>query len=59
MTKASILILSDISKEPDDTQSLRRYLSLSNHFNTKEIIAATSTCLRDKLSLQAINACYS
>lgn len=45
--KPRVLILSDILNEPDDSQSLVRYLLYSNEFDTRGIIACTSTWLRN------------
>ncbi|KAL5338047.1 hypothetical protein BJX70DRAFT_408958 [Aspergillus crustosus] len=46
-TKPRVFILSDISNEPDDQQSLTRYLLYANQFQTEGIVAVTSTWLRD------------
>jgi hypothetical protein len=40
--KPRVMILSDIEADPDDTQSLIRYLLYSNQFDTEGIIATTS-----------------
>lgn len=44
-TKPRIFILSDILNEPDDTQSLIRYLLYANEFQTEGLVAVTSTWL--------------
>ncbi|KAJ5926901.1 hypothetical protein N7516_008674 [Penicillium verrucosum] len=41
--KPRVFILSDISNEPDDAESLTRYLLYSNQFHTEGIVAVTST----------------
>lgn len=48
-TKPRVFILSDISNEPDDAESLVRYLVYSNQFQTEGIVAVTSTWLRDEV----------
>ncbi|WP_312690969.1 nucleoside hydrolase-like domain-containing protein [Kosakonia sp.] len=50
--KTRILILSDIGNEPDDSQSLVRFLVYSNEFDVEGLIATTSTWLRDKVNPQ-------
>ena len=44
-----VAIISDISNEPDDAESLVRYLLYSNEFDTRALIACTSTWLRSKV----------
>ena len=46
------MILSDIGNEPDDSQSLVRFLLYSNQFEVEGLIATTSTWLRDKVNPQ-------
>ena len=46
--KKRVVILTDISNEPDDTQSLIRFLTYSNMFDIEGIIATTSYWLPDK-----------
>ncbi|KAI1632238.1 hypothetical protein F4809DRAFT_656684 [Biscogniauxia mediterranea] len=48
-SKPRVLILSDISNEPDDAESLVRYLLYSNQFNTEGIVACTSTWMKTKV----------
>jgi hypothetical protein len=48
--KPRVFILSDISNEPDDAESLCRYLLYANQFETEGLVACTSTWLRDKVS---------
>jgi hypothetical protein len=45
-TRHRTFILSDISNEPDDAESLCRYLLYSNEFDTRGIIATTSTHMK-------------
>lgn len=52
--KPRIFILSDTLNEPDDSQSLVRYLLYSNEFQTEGIVATTSTWLPNKTHPEAI-----
>ena len=52
--KPRIFILSDILNEPDDSQSLVRYLLYSNEFQTEGIVATTSTWLPNETHPEAI-----
>lgn len=45
-SKPRIFILTDMLNEPDDSQSLVRYLLYANEFETRGICATTSTWLR-------------
>lgn len=45
-TKPRVFIVSDISNEPDDAESLVRYLLYSNEFDTRGLVATTSTWMR-------------
>jgi hypothetical protein len=45
-SKPRVFILSDIA-EPDDADSLCRYLLYANQFETEGLVACTSTWLRD------------
>lgn len=46
--KKRILILTDIENEPDDAQSLVRFLLYSNQFDVEGIVATTSCWQQDK-----------
>ncbi|OOF90843.1 hypothetical protein ASPCADRAFT_178441 [Aspergillus carbonarius ITEM 5010] len=48
-TKPRVFILSDIANEPDDSESLVRYLVYSNQFQNEGIVATTSTWLKDQV----------
>ncbi|KAK9312417.1 hypothetical protein V1524DRAFT_386228 [Lipomyces starkeyi] len=48
-SKPRVFILSDISNEPDDAESLVRYLLYSNQFQTKGLVGVTSTWLKRKV----------
>ncbi|EOZ93470.1 hypothetical protein A33Q_3729 [Indibacter alkaliphilus LW1] len=45
--KQRVLVLTDITNEPDDQQSLVRFLVYSNEYDVEGIVATTSTHLRD------------
>lgn len=47
-SKPRTSILTDILNEPDDSQSLIRYLLYANEFDTRGIVACTSVWLKDK-----------
>lgn len=44
--KPRVLVLTDIANEPDDEESLVRYLVYANEFETEGLIATTSTWLK-------------
>ncbi len=46
--KPRVIVLTDIENEPDDAQSLVRFLTYANHFEVEGIIATTSIWLPDK-----------
>ena len=52
--KPRIFILSDILNEPDDSQSLVRYLLYANEFQTEGLVAVTSTWLPNGTHPEAI-----
>ncbi|KAH7123947.1 hypothetical protein B0J11DRAFT_615465 [Dendryphion nanum] len=49
-TKPRVLILTDITNEPDDAQSFCRYLTYSNQFDTEGVVPTTSVWLKDKIA---------
>lgn len=51
-SKPRVFILSDISNEPDDAESLVRYLLYSNQFRTEGLVACTSTWMKSKVCSQ-------
>lgn len=51
-TKPRVFIISDISNEPDDAESLVRYLVYSNQFQTEGLVACTSTWMKNKVCPQ-------
>jgi hypothetical protein len=48
--KPRVMILTDIENEPDDAQSLVRFLLYSNQFEVEGIVATTSCWQRDKIA---------
>ena len=46
-TKPRIIVLTDISNEPDDEESLVRFLVYANEFDIEALIATTSTHLKN------------
>lgn len=54
-SKPRVFILTDITNEPDDSESFCRYLTYSNQFNTEGIVAVTSTWLRNKVAPEALH----
>lgn len=45
--KQSVFVLTDITNEPDDQQSLVRFLAYANEYDIEGIVATTSTHLRN------------
>lgn len=46
--KPRVFVLSDVSNEPDDAESLVRYLTYANQFITEGLVPTTSVWLRDR-----------
>jgi len=46
--KPRVIVLTDIENEPDDTQSMVRFLVYSNHWDVEALVATTSTHQKDK-----------
>ncbi|KAL4977311.1 hypothetical protein BDW66DRAFT_158934 [Aspergillus desertorum] len=55
-TKPRVFIVSDISNEPDDAESLVRYLLYSHQFQTEGLVACTSTWMKNKKVVDNLNA---
>ena len=47
-SKPRVFVLTDIENEPDDAQSLVRFLTYANHFDVEGLVATTSMHQRDK-----------
>ncbi|QQS46271.1 MAG: DUF1593 domain-containing protein [Acidobacteriota bacterium] len=52
--KPRVIVLTDIENEPDDTQSMIRFLTYSNHWDVEALIATTSVHQRDKTAAASI-----
>jgi hypothetical protein len=48
-TKTRVLVLTDIGNEPDDSESMVRFLLYANDFDIEGLVATTSTWQRDKV----------
>lgn len=53
-TKPRVIVLTDITNEPDDEQSMVRLLSYSNGLDIEALIATTSCWLRDRTAPEKI-----
>ncbi|KAK6211543.1 cellulose-binding protein [Colletotrichum tabaci] len=53
--KPRVFVLTDISNEPDDAESLVRYLLYSNQFQTEGLVAVSSTWMKNKVCPQDIH----
>ena len=51
-----VVVLTDIANEPDDEESLVRFLVSSSDYDVEALIATTSTWLRDKVHPDKIQA---
>ncbi|MBI4890940.1 MAG: DUF1593 domain-containing protein [Acidobacteria bacterium] len=47
-SKPRVVVLTDIENEPDDTQSMVRFLVYSNHFDVEAVVATTSVHQRTR-----------
>lgn len=52
--KRRILVLTDIENEPDDAQSLVRFLTYANQWDVEGLIATTSTHLKNRIAPERI-----
>jgi Protein of unknown function (DUF1593) len=53
-----VFVLTDIGLDPDDSESLVRFLLYSNEFDVEGMAAVTSTWLRDKVHPELIEERY-
>jgi hypothetical protein len=53
--KPRVFILTDIGADPDDSESLVRFLLYSNEFDVEGMAAVTSTWMRDKIHPELID----
>jgi hypothetical protein len=49
LDKPHVIVLTDITNEPDDEESMVRFLVYSNQYDVEGLIATTSVWLRDKV----------
>jgi hypothetical protein len=54
LARPRVVVLTDITNEPDDEQSLVRLLVYANEFDVEGLIATTSVWLRDSVSPETI-----
>jgi len=54
LDKPRVIVLTDITNEPDDEQSMVRFLVYSNEYDVEGLIATTSVWLRDKVRPEKI-----
>jgi hypothetical protein len=54
MGKERVIVLTDIENEPDDTQSMIRFLTYSNQWDVEALVATTSIHQRDKTAAASI-----
>lgn len=52
--KPRVIVLTDIENEPDDTQSMVRFLVYSNQWDIEGLVATTSVHQRDKTASESI-----
>ena len=52
--KQRVIVLTDISNEPDDEESMVRFLVYANEYDVEGMIATTSVWLRDKIRPERI-----
>lgn len=52
--KPRVIVLTDIENEPDDAESLVRFLVYANQFDIEGLIATTSTHLRERVAPERI-----
>lgn len=57
--KPRVLVLTDIQNEPDDTESLIRFLTYSNQFDVEGFIATTSVWLKDRVEPDSVKSIIS
>ncbi len=56
-SRPRVIVLTDITNEPDDQESLVRFLVYANEFDVEGLIATTSTWLRHRTSVKNIHDC--
>src|SRR5690554_3109106 len=53
-SKPRVFVLTDIENEPDDAQSLVRFLTYSNHWDVEGLVATSSIHLKNKTAVWRI-----
>jgi hypothetical protein len=56
LDRQRVLVLTDITNEPDDQESLVRFLVYANEYDVEGLVATTSTWLRNRVSPETIIA---
>ncbi len=56
-SRCRVIVLTDITNEPDDQESLVRFLVYSNEYDVEGLVATTSTWLRGRTSVKNIQDC--
>lgn len=54
LEKRRVLVLTDIENEPDDTQSLVRFLTYTNHWDVEGLVATTSVHQKNRVAPEKI-----
>lgn len=54
--KPRVFVLTDIEADPDDTQSLIRFLLYANHFDVEGLVATTSIHQKNRVAPESIRA---
>ncbi|MGA0555211.1 nucleoside hydrolase-like domain-containing protein [Larkinella sp. VNQ87] len=54
-SKSRVIVLTDIEADPDDAQSLVRFLAYANEFDVEGLIATTSTHQRNRVAPESIH----
>jgi hypothetical protein len=54
LARSRVIVLTDIGNEPDDQQSLVRFLAYANEYDTEALIATTSKHLKNKINKDKI-----
>ena len=52
--KVNVVVMTDIEADPDDTQSLIRFLTYSNHWNVEGLVATTSIHQKKRVAPESI-----
>ena len=58
LAKERVLVLTDIENEPDDAQSMVRFLTYANQFDIEGLVATTSIHQQTKTAAKPANQTY-